>query len=777
VTRTTDGIAAFGRGGKIYFQLFGLLTIERGISTPMELRVANLGAQDAGRGIARIGQPARDELGLQPGDVVQLTGRRRTVAKVLPGYEGDSPQVVRIDGNSRANANVGIDDLVEVTRVETKPAESITVALPHSVILRGAEPFLQRYLTDRPVVRGDTVHVRLLGRPFVFLVTQTDPTGPVVITDRTQLTIRDRPITDDDLKGERTEIPDVTYEDIGGLSRELDQVREIIELPLRHPELFRRLGIAPPKGVLLHGPPGTGKTLIAKAVANEVNANFVSVSGPEIMSKYYGESEQHLRDIFDEAQQNTPAIVFIDEIDSIAPSRDEVTGEVERRVVAQLLALMDGLEERGDVVVIAATNRPNAIDPALRRGGRFDREIEMGVPSRDGRLEILHIHTRGMPLADDVDLEEIADRTYGFVGADIEGLAKEAAMSALQRARVDLDIDLDVEVVPPEVLDRIEVIEADFEEALREIEPSAMREVFVEVPDVTYADVGGLDTVKRELVRAVEWPLKYPVMFERLRTEAPRGILLYGPPGTGKTLLAKAAANESDVNFISVKGPELLDKFVGESERAVREVFHRARQNAPAIVFFDELDALAPERGRAFDSRVTERVVSQILTELDGIEDLQNVLIIGATNRPDIIDRALLRPGRFEKLVHVPTPDVEARREIFDVHTRGVPLADDVDLETVAEQAEGYTGSDIEAIVREASMLAMDEAIDSLSEDTSVDELTDVADDLVITDDHIRQARARVTPSVTADMGEFYENLATELGGALDLEEDSYGFQ
>ncbi|WP_440992321.1 CDC48 family AAA ATPase [Haloarchaeobius baliensis] len=734
-----------------------------------ELRVAGLAPQDAGRGIARLGEATMAELGVEPGDIVQITGRRRTVAKVLPGYEGETADVVRVDGNVRSNAGVAIDELAEVTPTETKPAESITVALPQYVILRGAEPFLQRYLTDRAVVRGDTVHLRLLGQPFVFLVVRTSPSGPVIITEETKLTIRDQPITEDDLQGERTQIPDVTYEDIGGLERELDQVREIIELPLRHPELFRRLGIAPPKGVLLYGPPGTGKTLIAKAVANEVNADFFSVSGPEIMSKYYGESEGQLREIFDEAGQNTPAIVFIDEIDSIAPSRDEVTGEVERRVVAQLLSLMDGLEERGDVIVIAATNRPDAIDTALRRGGRFDREIEIGPPNRDGRLEILTVHSRGMPLADDVDLDDVADRTYGFVGADLESLAKEAALNALRRAQVDLDIDFEVAVIPPEVLDQIEIAVADFEEALSEIEPSAMREVFVEIPDVTYDDVGGLETVQQELVRAIEWPLRYPPMFEQLRTEPARGVLLYGPPGTGKTLLAKAVANESGVNFISVKGPELLDKFVGESEKAVREVFRRARQNAPAIVFFDELDALAPARGGSSDSRVTERVVSQLLTELDGIEDLQNVLVIGATNRPDIIDRALLRPGRLEKILSVPTPDTEARLEIFRVHTEGVPLAEDVDLEVLAAETVGYTGSDIEAIIREASLLAMEAAIADLDPDASLEAVGERAADVRISADDMDRALAKVTPSVTADMRAFYESLSEELGGTIDL--------
>ncbi|MFC4439793.1 MULTISPECIES: CDC48 family AAA ATPase [Natrialbaceae] len=744
-----------------------------------ELRVQELTARDAGRGIARLSRTTTENLAIDSGEIVQITGRRQTVAKAAPGYEGDPDDVVRIDGNVRANASVGINDRVEVTKADVSAADSVTVALPEYVILRGAEPFLQRRLVDRPVVRGDTVHMRLLGRPFVFLVTQTSPAGPVTITERTTFTVRDAPITEEDLRGERTELPDVTYEDIGGLDRELEQIREMIELPMRHPELFRRLGIAPPKGVLLHGPPGTGKTLLARAVANEINAHFRTISGPEIMSKYYGESEEQLREVFDEAQENAPAIVFIDELDSVAPSRDEVTGDVERRVVAQLLSLMDGLEERGDVIVIAATNRIDAIDPALRRGGRFDREIEIGVPSRDGRLEILQIHTRGMPLADDVDIEDFADRTYGFAGADLESLAKEAAMRALRRIQVD--VDLEVEVIPPDVLDQITVTGDDFERALRTVEPSAMREVFVEIPDVTYEDVGGLESVKRELVRAVEWPLAYPQLFEKLRTAPPRGVLLYGPPGTGKTLLARAVANASRVNFISVKGPELLDKFVGESERAVRDVFQRARQNAPTIVFFDEIDAIAPERGGSFDSRVTERVVSQLLTELDGIEDLKNVFVLGATNRPDIVDRALLRPGRLEKTVYVPTPDLEARREIFGVHTRGVPLTDDVDLDELAEETDGYTGSDIEAIIREASMLSMDGVVTSIEgdEDASADDISAAADELTVTSAHFGQAMQKISRSVTDEMREFYDDLVENLGGDATDEsgESMIGFQ
>jgi transitional endoplasmic reticulum ATPase len=730
----------------------------------IELQVRALASRDSGRGIARLSRSNMDELDIESGDFVQLTGRRRTVAKVMPAYEDDREDIVRIDGNVRSNADLNIDDFAEVTRAEPEHAESITVALPERVILQGADQYLKQRLRDRAVVRGDVLYLRFLGQPFVFLVTETVPAGPVVITDTTELSIREEPITEDDLRGERADLPEVTYEDIGGLERELDLVREMIELPMRHPELFRRLGISPPKGVLLYGPPGTGKTLIAKAVANETNASFFSLSGPEIMSRYYGESEERLREIFDEAQENAPAIIFIDELDSIAPGREDVTGEAEQRIVAQLLSLMDGLETRGDVVVIGATNRVDAIDPALRRGGRFDREIEIGVPDRDGRLEVLQIHTREMPLTEDVDLDAFADRTHGFVGADLESLAKEAAMAALRRVRDD--IDMDAERIPLDVLEEIEIEGTDFEEGLQNVEPSAMREVFVEVPKVTYDDVGGLEGVKHELVRSVEWPLSYPEMFEKLHTEVPKGVLLYGPPGTGKTLLARAVANASGVNFISVKGPELLNKFVGESERGVRDVFHRARQNAPTIIFFDEIDAIAPERGESFDSQVTERVVSQLLTELDGIEELRGVFVLGATNRPDIIDSALLRPGRLEKNLHVPVPDLEARRAIFEVHTRDTPLADDVDLDELAEETELYTGGDIEGIVREASMLALDDVIERVeAEGLSPEELEEATEGLVVTRENFETALDKATPSVTEEMREFYERMVSELGG------------
>jgi transitional endoplasmic reticulum ATPase len=591
------------------------------------------------------------------------------------------------------------------------------------------------------------------GQAIPLKIAATQPAGTVVINDSTDVKISQKPaeqIRETTAEGS----PDVAYEDIGGLEDELEQVREMIELPMRHPELFKRLGIEPPKGVLLHGPPGTGKTLIAKAVANEIDAHFTTISGPEIMSKYYGESEEQLREVFEEAEENAPAIVFVDELDSIAPKRGEAGGDVERRVVAQLLSLMDGLESRGDVVVIGATNRVDAIDPALRRGGRFDREIEIGVPDRDGRKEILQVHTRGMPLADGVDLDAYADSTHGFVGADLESLAKEAAMTALRRIRPQLD--LEAEEIDADLLESLQVTPDDFKEAMKGIEPSALREVFVEVPDVTWEDVGGLEDTKERLRETIQWPLEYPQVFRQMDMEAAKGVLLYGPPGTGKTLLAKAVANEADSNFISVKGPELLNKYVGESEKGVREVFEKARSNAPTVVFFDEIDAIATERGRnTGDSGVSERVVSQLLTELDGIEALEDVVVIATSNRPDLIDSALLRPGRLDRHVHVPVPDEEARRKILEVHTRTKPLADGVDLDELAARTEGYVGADIEAVCREASMAASREFIHSVSPEEIDDSLPNVR----VTMAHFEAAMDEVGPSVTPEARERYERI------------------
>ncbi|MCD6461333.1 MAG: CDC48 family AAA ATPase, partial [Thermoplasmata archaeon] len=640
--------------------------------------------------------------------VVAIEGSKRTAALVWPGYPEDAGRgVVRIDGNTRRNAGAGLDDRVRVSRIEAARAEKVSFAPTEPLKITGGEEYLAQILEGRVVSRGDVVELNIMGRRLDLVVTGHSPAGDAVIIQwDTRVTVSEKVVKEGDYAR-----PKVSYEDIGGLDEEIKKVREMIELPLRHPEVFDRLGIEAPKGVLLYGPPGTGKTLLAKAVAGETNAHFLSISGPEIMSKFYGESEGRLREIFQEAQENVPSIIFIDEIDSIAPKRDEVSGEVERRVVAQLLALLDGLEERGKVVVIGATNRPNALDPALRRPGRFDREIEIGIPDEKARLEILQIHTRGMPLADDVDLESLAKMTHGFVGADLAALSKEAAMRALRR--ILPDIDLEQESIPADVLNRIEVTADDFTSALKEMQPSTMREVLVEKPNVHWDDIGGLEDVKQELRESVEWPLKYSKVFKHMGAEAPKGILLYGPPGTGKTLLAKAVATESEANFISVKGPEFLSKWVGESEKAVRETFRKARQASPAVVFFDEIDAIAPTRGGSADSHVTERVVSQILTEMDGLEPLHNVIVIAATNRPDLVDPALLRPGRFDRVVEVPKPDKESRLEILKIHTRNKPLAEDVDLEKMAEEMEGYSGAEIASVCSDAAILAVREFVQS----------------------------------------------------------------
>jgi len=628
------------------------------------LRVADALQRDVGRGIARIDPKVVQDLGLTSGDVVQITGKRKTNALCWPAHEQDYGKgIVRIDGYLRNNAGVSIDDKVTIRKIDAKIAERLTLAPTEPLRIVGGEEYLSQLLEGRVLSRGDFVPINIMGRTVNLVVTNTSPLAEaVIVTEGTEVLVGEQ------VKEPIRAIPRISYEDIGGLRPVIQKIREMIELPLRHPELFERLGVEAPKGVLLHGPPGTGKTLLARAVASETNANFLSIGGPEIMSKYYGESEERLREVFKEAQENAPSIIFIDEIDSIAPKREEVTGEVEKRVTSQLLSLMDGLQSRGKVVVIGATNRPNAIDPALRRPGRFDREIEIGVPDRDGRLEVLEIHTRGMPLAEDVDLKKLADVTHGFVGADLEALAKEAAIRALRR--ILPEINLEAQSIPGDILNKIIVKMSDFLDALKEIEPSAMREVLVEIPDVSWDQIGGLEDVKEELREAVEWPLKYPDLFAQLNASPPKGLLLYGPPGTGKTLLAKAVAHESESNFISVKGPELLNKFVGESEKAVREVFRKARQASPCIIFFDEIDSVAPVRGSGGgETHVTERVISQFLTEMDGLEELRNVVIIAATNRPDIIDSALLRPGRFDRLLFVPPPDLEARRQIVRIHT------------------------------------------------------------------------------------------------------------
>ncbi len=731
----------------------------------MKLQVKQLSQKDAGRGLAAIDREAIERMGVDSGDyiVIEGPGGERAVARVWPGYPDDTGKgIIRIDGNLRQTVGVNVDDMVAVEPADVKPATHISVALPQNLRIRGdIAPLIRDRLSGQAITEGQTVPFRfgfgsLAGsQPVPIRIAGAEPEDTVVVTETTEIEVSEQSIEQLAAGDEaKRSSPSVTYEDIGGLDDELERIREIIELPMRHPELFRQLGIEPPKGVLLYGPPGTGKTLMAKAIANEIDAHFTTISGPEIMSKYYGESEEQLREIFDQAEQNAPAIVFIDEIDSIAPKREEVTGDVERRVVAQLLSLMDGLEERGDVIVIGATNRPDAIDPALRRGGRFDREVEVGVPDRDGRLEILQVHTRGMPLADDVDLETLAESTHGFVGADIESLSKEAAMNALRRIRPQ--IDLESQEIDAEVLEGLRITRTDFKDALKGVEPSAMREVFAEVPDVSWDEVGGLASTKERLQETIQWPLAYPGVFEFMDLQAAKGVLLYGPPGTGKTLLAKAVANESDSNFIPIKGPELINKFVGESERGVREIFSKARENAPSIVFFDEIDSIATERGGAgTDSQVTERVVSQLLTELDGLEELEDVVVIATTNRPDLIDRALLRPGRLDRHINVPAPDRDARRAIFEVHTRHKPLAEDVDLDDLADRTDGYVGADIEAVCREAAMAASRELIESVDPE----EVDESVKNVRITADHFERALGEVPPSYTDEMRETYEHI------------------
>ncbi|MBL7201515.1 MAG: CDC48 family AAA ATPase [Anaerolineae bacterium] len=684
------------------------------------LRVAEALPKDVGRGLVRLDPQDLERLEVGIGDVVEVAGKRSTVARAMPAYADQRGQgLIQMDGILRANAGTSLDERVTVRRVEVQPARALVLAPAESLRKPpGAAQarYLARLLDGIPVVADDQVRVTLFGtRAQTFTVAETTPAGPVLIGPTTAIRLANK--EDGQLAGRGTV---TTYEDIGGLHREIRRIREMIELPLRYPEIFERLGIDPPKGVLLHGPPGCGKTLIARAVAHETSAHFSHVNGPEVIDKWYGASEAHLRGIFEEASRHAPAIVFIDEIDAIAPKREEMSGDrqVERRVVAQLLALMDGLKSRGEVIVIAATNIPNTLDPALRRPGRFDREIAIGVPDKDGRREILEIYTRGMPLAEGplpgspgqvteqaVDLDRLAAITHGFVGADLEALAREAAMSALRRLMPD--IDFAQAHIPYDKLMALDVTMGDFVTALSEVEPSAIREVFTEVPEVGWDDIGGLEEVKRLLMETIEWPLRHGSLFAHLHTTPPKGILLYGPPGTGKTLLAKAVARESETNFISVKGPELLSKWVGESEKGVREVFRKARQASPCVVFFDELDALAPSRGAGSDSHVTERVVSQLLAELDGIEELKGVVVLAATNRLDIVDPALLRPGRFEVLIELPTPDREARLAIFRVHTRGKPLAPDVDLAELTERTTGMVGADIEGLCRQAAMLTI----------------------------------------------------------------------
>ena len=704
------------------------------------LKVSEALPEDVGKGRIRLGTSARLKLKASPGDIVEIEGGKKSGAIVWRGHPSDeSDEIVRMDGITRSNVGASLGDKVKIRSHKLRPAEKVVLA---PVVAdqgkisfgSGIEGFVKRGLLKRPLTKGDTVIVpgiAFFGNSLPFKVANTTPSGILQISEETQIVVLEEAL------GEAAVGTRITYEDVGGLKDELQRVREMIELPLKHPEIFERLGIDPPKGVLLHGPPGTGKTLIAKAVANESGANFQSILGPEIMSKFYGESEARLRKVFEDAEKNAPSIIFIDELDSIAPKREEVHGEVERRVVAQLLSLMDGLKGRGKVIVIGATNRPDAIDPALRRPGRFDREIVVGVPVRDGRKDILQIHTRNMPLSPNLNLEDFADTTFGFVGADLAALAREAAMNALRKILPKIDLD---EPIPVKFLSELEVTEGDFRDALKEIEPSALREFLVEIPTVTWGDIGGLADVKAELAEALEWPLKYPKAFQRMGIKPTKGILLYGPPGTGKTLVAKAVANESKTNFIAIKGPEILSKWVGESERAVREIFKKAKQTAPTIVFLDELDSIAPMRGLGgSDSRVSERIVDQLLTSLDGLESMKDVMVLGATNRLDILDRALLRAGRFDKILFTPPPDKTARVEIFRIHTKEMPLKK-VSLEKLAELTEGFVGADVASLCREAGLVALRESMDAGE----------------VTQDHFMEALEKVRPSMDKETIDYY---------------------
>ena len=708
-----------------------------------QLKVGDAKVRDAGRGIARIDQQTMQKLGISAGDVIEIVGKKTTSAIVWPAYTEDQNRgIIRIDGFTRKNAGVAINEYVKIHPAKVKDSVSIVLA-PVNMRLNVDEDFsnfVKNRLMERTFVEGDTTLVMMLGQAIPFTVTKTQPHGIVRMTYETNLRILNEPAP------ETIGVPRTTYEDMGGLHEEIQRIREMVELPLRHPELFQRLGIEPPKGVLLHGPPGCGKTLLARAVANESEANFFSINGPEIMSKFYGESEAKIREIFQQAQQNAPSIIFIDELDAIAPKREEVTGEVERRVVAQLLALMDGLAGRGNVIVIGATNRPGALDPALRRPGRFDREIEIGVPDKPARYDILQIHTRGMPLAQDVDLKKLKDMTHGYTGADLAALCRETAMKALRRYLPE--INLEEERIPPQVLEKMEVRMEDFLGGFKEVTPTAMREVYIEVPTVHWVDIGGLEEVKQGLLEAVEWPIKNPDVFRRMGIRPPKGILLSGPPGCGKTMLARAVATESEANFITIKGPEVFSKWVGESEKAIREVFRKARMAAPAVIFFDEFDSLVPRRGMGYaDSGVSERVISQLLTEMDGILSLEDVVVIAATNRPDIVDPAVLRPGRFDRLIYVPEPDERSRLQIFEIYTKGMPLTKDVDISQLANATRGYSGADIEALCRESALLALRRNINSTE----------------VSMEDFKKAMEKIGPSILPDMEAWYKSFLKQM--------------
>ncbi len=715
------------------------------------MRVESVGPRDVGRKIARVPRKHMEVLGVGYGDFIEVEGPRSSVIlQVRPAYpEDEGSNVIRIDGYTREAIGVSIGDYVTVRKIRVVKGQRVVIA-PIDFRLEAPEQFasfIKERLLNKAVKKGEIIFVSLpyYAEPFRFVVKSCDPAQVVFIDYDTRLDVSPEPVTIEALERLRG-VPRVTWEDIGDLEEVKERIREMVELPLKHPEFFKHLGIEPPKGVLLYGPPGVGKTLLAKALANEIGAYFIAINGPEIMSKYYGESEARLREIFEEAQKNAPAIIFIDEIDAIAPKREEVVGEVEKRVVSQLLTLMDGLKERGKVIVIGATNRVDAIDPALRRPGRFDREIEIPPPDKHARRSILEVHTRNIPLAEDVNLDGLANITHGFTGADLAALVKEAAMNALRRFLRNERVDLS-KPVPPELLEKLKVTQQDFMEALKVVHPTLMREVLVEVPEVHWDDIGGLDSVKQALKEAVEWPLKHPEVFEKMGIRPPRGILLYGPPGCGKTLLAKAVATEANANFIAIKGPEILSKWVGESEKAIREIFRRARQVAPTVVFFDEIDAIVPVRGMRHDTEVTDRIVNQLLAELDGIQNLKNVVVLGATNRVDLIDPALLRPGRFDRVIYVPPPDKKARYEILKIHTRNVPLGTDVDLEKIAELTEGYSGADLEALVREAVMMALRESFSVRP----------------VENRYFIEAMKVVKPSLTSEIVNKYERLYSDL--------------
>ncbi len=740
----------------------------------IQLKVVEALQDDAYKGIARLDSEVMRNLEIKRGDVILIKGNRSTVAIADRAYPADVGEgIIRIDGILRRNAKTGIGDVVSISKAEVKEAKKIIIApAQKGIMVQGDPESLRRGLLGRTVVKGDIVVLGgvqrrkdlfsemglgegfgdMFGEEFgnilgnlgggitqiKFVVVNSNPNQPVIITENTEVVLNPKAVEISDEK-----IPEINYEDIGGLSEEIKKIREMVEIPMKHPEIFQRLGIEPPKGVLLHGPPGAGKTLLAKAVANESEANFILLNGPEIMSKFYGESEKKIRDIFDEAEKTAPTIIFIDEIDAIAPKREEVGGEVERRVVSQLLTMMDGLKSRGKVIVIAATNRINAIDPALRRPGRFDREIKINVPDKKGRLSILKIHTRGMPLTKNVNLEDLASLTHGFVGADLESLSKEAAMNVLRKLLPKMNLDAE-EQIPQEILEKLIVKQEDFVDALKNVRPSAMREVLVETPNIKWEDIGGLGQIKEELKEAVEWPMKYPEIFERMGTRPSRGILLYGPPGTGKTLLAKAVAKESEANFIQVKGPSLLSMWVGKSEEGMRKIFERARQVAPCIIFFDEIDSLTGKRGNETGTKVTERVLNQMLAEMDGLEDLKDVLVIGATNRPDMIDPGLLRPGRFDKILLVNAPEEKGRENVLRIHTEKMPIKDkEKIIKELAKKTDGYTGADLESLAREAAMLALRESIDSKE----------------VKKKHFEEALNKIKPSVTKSTIEVYKRI------------------